>query len=259
MRKNIDRLKEQAERGLSLISGVLDYSVVGITDEEQSKINLEDVLAAIGTSLSVRFDQIVAESPLTAFKTRAVRLEHVLSNLVENAFKYHHDRHSAEVRVSIETVGKFYRFHIAHNGPGIDEQHHEAVFEPFRMLELAPVDGSSGIGLSIVKKSVEMLGGTVSIRCPNSGGTVFTFDWPVSDDALGQMEHNEGLDFLAHARQHGWLSDAAIYLLSSPTLLTEWERARDLGVEDCLAKPIDKHTLLNILAPPDSVDQLEYA
>ena len=74
-----------------------------------------------------------------------------------------------------------------------------------------------------------------------------------------QLPRMSGLEFLSHARSQGWLKNAKVYLLSSTRLPADFERAKSLGVEACLNKPIDKQTLLDVLSPPHSADQITSA
>lgn len=183
VRRSIKRLYEQADKSDALIGGILDYSLAGTEDEQRSIVDSRVLVGEIGETLDVRRDQLVLEGDFPVFETDAVRLGQVLANLIGNAFKYHHDRESARVSVSVERRGAFHRFSVADDGPGIDPRFHARVFEAFTTLESVRDVQSSGIGLSIVKRSVERLGGTVEIESSSGHGATFHFSWPVSDPA----------------------------------------------------------------------------
>jgi len=181
--ENLDRLTHEASRAQALITGILQYASVGMADEGISEVDVGTLLGKIGESLGVGSDQLVVEGPLPTFETHALSLEQVLSNLIDNAFKYSDDPEHAVTRVSVDRLDDFYRFSVTDDGPGIEPRFHETVFEAFKKLHSRQDVISSGIGLSIVKKSVELLGGSISIRsvmAPEPGhGTTFLFDWPV--------------------------------------------------------------------------------
>lgn len=178
---SLDRLSQQATKSNTLISGILDYSLVGTEDERQSLVDTRELVEEVGTTLRLAPGQLVLEGDFPVLVTREVRLGQVFANRIGNAFKYHHSPTDAVTRVSVERRGDYYRFSIADNGPGIDPRFHARIFQAFTTLETSQSIDSSGIGLSIVKKSVEMLGGQVEIDSLPGHGTTFHFDWPVAD------------------------------------------------------------------------------
>lgn len=180
---NLQLLEKQVKRAEALVNSILQFSSIGQSEEPQEIINVEKTVERIGSLLGVTQDQLIVEGSLPVFETSATRLDQVLTNLISNAFKYHHDPENATVRVFVERVGSFFRFSVADDGPGIDPRFHESAFDAFKKLHTDSREDSSGIGLSIVKKSVELLGGRVwieSVVAPEAGhGTTFRFDWPV--------------------------------------------------------------------------------
>jgi len=180
--RNLDRLERQALKSQALITGILDYSSVGVRDEALSSVDVAALVRQIvdDGSLGVRADQVVIEGELPTFETHATRLGQVFTNLIENAFRYHHDRENARVRVSVTHDGAFYRFAVSDDGPGIEPRFHERIFKSFTRLQTDRVQEGSGIGLAIVRKAVEQLGGQVDIESEPGHGTTFRFDWPVA-------------------------------------------------------------------------------
>ena len=79
-----------------------------------------------------------------------------------------------EVKVHEKMDG--YHFKVIDNGAGIDEKYFKKVFEVFQRLLKNDVEGT-GIGLSIVKKLVELNGGTVDVQSVLGRGTTFDFGW----------------------------------------------------------------------------------
>jgi len=176
---NLDRLDAQALKGQALITGILDYSSVGVLDEPLSRVDVRRLIEDIGRSLNVSGDRLLVSADLPVFETHAVRLGQVFSNLIGNAFKYHHDPLRARVRVSVQRQGAFYAFQVRDDGPGIKACHHQRIFQTFTTLQLSGDMKSSGIGLSIVRKSVELLGGQVGVESTPGQGAAFRFTWPV--------------------------------------------------------------------------------
>jgi two-component system, OmpR family, phosphate regulon sensor histidine kinase PhoR len=110
-------------------------------------------------------------------KVRADRraLEHVLTNLIDNAVKYCGPGTHVGLNVTLTTEAV--TVSVADDGPGIDERHLPRVFERFYRVDAGRSRevGGTGLGLSIVKHLVEAMGGTVSVESKLNQGTTFSF------------------------------------------------------------------------------------
>ena len=118
------------------------------------------------------------QRPLPQLFTERVPLETVLRNLIGNAIKHHDDPEEGWVRISAEDKGDWVEFTVADNGPGIDPQHHERIFQVFQTLKPRDQVEGSGIGLAVVKKTVENQGGEVRLVPHSARGATFWFTWP---------------------------------------------------------------------------------
>jgi signal transduction histidine kinase len=130
-----------------------------------------DALAAPpGVTISVqdRLPAVVAER---------TRLRQLFQNLIGNAIK-HLDRPDGEVRVAARDDGDHYTFSVADNGPGIDPRHHERIFQLFQTLSPRDRKESTGVGLALVKKIVELNGGRVWLESRTGQGSTFFFTLP---------------------------------------------------------------------------------
>ena len=105
-------------------------------------------------------------------------VEHVLSNLIDNAVKY--CPAGASVTVQAAADGPRARIAVADTGAGIDRRHLPRLFERFYRVDAGRSRdvGGTGLGLSIVKHLVEAMGGAVSVESHLGRGTVFTFTLP---------------------------------------------------------------------------------
>ena len=175
---NLQRLHQQTGRMENLIKGILDYSSVGASNDEMESVTVLDVLQAMRTDLNVREDQLIFDGSFPVLTANRVRFEQVIHNLVGNAFKYHHDREHAVVTVACSDNHSSFEFRVSDNGPGIDPKFHARIFEVFQTLQSKDEIESTGVGLAIVKKTVEALGGSVSVASTPGAGTTFRFDWP---------------------------------------------------------------------------------
>jgi signal transduction histidine kinase len=117
--------------------------------------------------------------PWPTLRTTPVPLDLVLRNLIDNAVK-HHDRDAGRVRLSTETVAGALVFDVADDGPGIAPEWHQAIFQPFSRVDDHRHPESSGIGLALVKRTVEAAGGRIEVRSDpaRARGTTFRVTWP---------------------------------------------------------------------------------
>lgn len=121
-------------------------------------------------------------------RSDAVRVKEVISNLLQNAVKYT-DRGSITVRVASVDKSDSIAVEVEDTGMGIAAHHLPNIFDPFMQAHKTSSEnsrGGIGLGLSIVKKHVEQIRGTISVRSEIGKGSTFTiviprnFDKPVS-------------------------------------------------------------------------------
>ena len=175
--RDVERIRREVRRARRLIDGVLEYTGLGVRPEQPAPVDTRALLEGIRESLDRETDHVVLVGDFPTILTYETRLEQVFANLVGNALKYHHDVDNARVTVTVEPVGERLRFAVADDGPGIDVRFHQSIFEPFLSLD-AGAD-STGVGLAIVRKTVELMGGEICVDSLPGRGTTFTFDWPV--------------------------------------------------------------------------------
>ena len=178
---HIERVREQAKRMAAMLSGLLEYSRIGRKLEAMEVVDtgklIEEIVASVDRSKQLQFD---IEGVWPVIKTLAQPLDIVLRNLVDNAVK-HHDRDDGTIIVHGEDGGACWIFSVVDDGPGIHADWHDAIFAPFRRIadtEVAPE--GSGIGLALVKKTVEFFGGEITVLSDptRQRGTTFRVYWP---------------------------------------------------------------------------------
>jgi signal transduction histidine kinase len=104
-------------------------------------------------------------------------LQQILMNLINNAIK-HHDKRNGTIEIMVEDNDTDYVFAVKDDGPGIPEQFHDRIFKIFQTLKPRDQVEGSGMGLAMVKKNVEVLGGTISLESSEGQGSIFRFTWP---------------------------------------------------------------------------------
>lgn len=114
-----------------------------------------------------------------------LRLNQVLLNLISNAYKFTPEGGSIRVTVSelpMQQEQFFYKFVVTDTGEGMSEEMQERLFLPFEQeeAETAQHHGGSGLGLSIAKNLVELMGGSISCQSKKGVGTTFTVSLPLA-------------------------------------------------------------------------------
>jgi len=171
-------LQGRVKRMHELINGILDYSRVGRTNTEAANIDLEKYvrrtieLIAPPTHIKVN---IVGEWP--HMMLNKVRIQQVFQNLIGNGVKYM-DKEQGEIEVGAEKREKDWLFWIKDNGPGIDEKYFEKVFRIFQTLNPRDEIEGTGIGLSIVKKIINLYQGEIWVTSELGTGSTFFFTLP---------------------------------------------------------------------------------
>jgi PAS domain S-box-containing protein len=177
-REHIGLLLTRVKRMDNLIDGILQYSRAGRIREKKEKTDLnkavQEIIENIAPPDSIR---VTIKKKLPVILAERVRIQQVFQNLIGNAIKYM-DKPKGEIEVSCADDGDMLRFSVSDNGPGIDEKYHEKIFQIFQTLESRDKRESTGVGLSVVKKIVELYGGRVWVESEVGKGSTFFFTLP---------------------------------------------------------------------------------
>jgi signal transduction histidine kinase len=177
-RKNIELIISQVKKLQNMIQGILEYSQVGVLAEAKIPIELnslvEEVIALLVPPAHIRI-QITTPLPTVIFEK--TRLFQVFQNLLANAINFM-DKPQGEVTISCEVLEKFWRFCIADNGPGIEPRYQTRIFQLFHTIAPQDKHTSSGVGLSIVKKIINLYGGEIGLESEPGQGSRFYFSLP---------------------------------------------------------------------------------
>lgn len=188
-RVRVDQILQGGEHVLRLIENVLDLSRIeaGRTTISIEAVRVPEVMEEVRRTLDPMAAragvQIQLETPSPAVPMVAVDRSHfaqVLTKLGSNAIKY--NRPSGGTITLAASSGKpgYVRLSVADNGIGIPEDWQDRIFEPFQRAgqETGPIAGT-GIGLTITKRLVELMQGTVGFRSVSSRGSEFWVEVPV--------------------------------------------------------------------------------
>lgn len=171
-------LVNRVDRLHGLLEGVLEYSRIGRVREPIVPTNLNELVPDILDAMAPPDHILVTlDSELPVIETEPVRIRQVFEHLIRNAIRFM-DKPQGFVKIRSSEDENSWTFSITDNGPGIPEQQYEKIFKIFQTL--APKDQceTTGVGLTLVKKFVELYGGRVWVESTLGQGSTFHFTWP---------------------------------------------------------------------------------
>ena len=177
-KEQLNLLLARVGRMHNLIDGVLRYSRVGRVKGQKVHVNLNEIIPEIIDTVAPPENiAITVENQLPVVECEKTCVIQVFQNLLSNAVKY---MDKPEGRVSIRSVEEngFWKFSVSDNGPGIEEKHFERIFRIFQTLSPRDEFESTGVGLTIIKKIVELHNGKIWVRSKPGEGTTFFFTLP---------------------------------------------------------------------------------
>lgn len=168
---SLDLIDSKVQLMDDLIVGILHYSSIDIEEEASEKVDLNKVFQDIFKALYIPKNitvEIADDFPtITGNK---VRMQQLFQNLISNAIRYN-DKEKGIIKIRYTEVVNGYVFSVKDNGIGISKKYHQQIFKMFNRLT-NHID-STGIGLSIVKKIVDLYGGKIWLESLENEGTEF--------------------------------------------------------------------------------------
>lgn len=174
---NIKKVAERTQKMSRVVEGLRTYLEIENIKENKEKINLNtfvrDCINEINPPkhIMIEYDQVL---PMAFVDRRNIKL--ILMNLLRNAFS-HADPHEGKVTITCSQENDSWMIGIGDNGKGIDPKFQEKIFQMFFAME----DGSRsrlGLGLALVKKTVDKCGGLVWVESVPGLGCTFYFTIP---------------------------------------------------------------------------------
>ncbi len=187
--ESVNQVLQGGKHLLALINDILDLSHIesGKFTLSVEKVDLNSIMEEVKLTLEslaenrriTLVDQTREELKYNVCVDR-LRLKQILLNLGSNAVKY--NKENGKVILSSERLdNNFLRINVADTGPGISEDKQKLLFEPFNRLDrtFSEIEGT-GIGLTIVKKLIELMNGKVGFDSCVGEGTRFFIDVPLA-------------------------------------------------------------------------------
>jgi signal transduction histidine kinase/CheY-like chemotaxis protein len=180
-------IEKSGTRMLNIINDIVDISKIeaGLVKLKIRESNINEQIGYIYTFFK---PEVEANGMVLSFKnslpiqesviyTDREKTYAILTNLVKNAIKY---SHKGAIEFGYSKKGEFLEFYVKDNGIGIPKDRQNAIFERFIQADIADLQArqGAGLGLSITKAYVEMLGGKIWVESEEGIGSTFYFTLP---------------------------------------------------------------------------------
>jgi PAS domain S-box-containing protein len=172
----LDRVISSAARLDRLIRDVLAYSRVTLAPVERTRLDAEKLIRQIiaeHPSFQEPNAQIEIQTPLLPFVGHEASLTQCIYNLLSNATKFVPKAVKPHIRIWTEPLENYVRFWLEDNGIGIPAEAKDRMFLMFQRFHRSPEYEGTGIGLAIVRKAVERMGGKVGVESGPGKGSRF--------------------------------------------------------------------------------------
>jgi signal transduction histidine kinase len=182
---DIQRIREATEKMQALLNDLLELSRIGRLVNPPEEIEFEeivqDAVALVSGQLRDKNVWITVQDNLPTIYGDRSRLVEIMQNLLDNAAKYTGTQIHPHIEVGVRDDNGENVFFVKDNGLGIDTAHHERIFGLFNKLN--PLSEGTGIGLALVKRTIEIHGGRIWVESDGLGqGSAFLFTVPIKKE-----------------------------------------------------------------------------
>jgi signal transduction histidine kinase len=165
-----------------LLSDLLELSRVGRLINSPENVPFEEIvkeaLERVRGRIEMNHVHVVVQADLPVIHGDKVRLIEIIQNLLDNAAKFSSEKPEARIEVGATGMDEnhMHTLFVCDNGIGIEPNFHERIFGLFNKLN--PSMEGTGIGLTLVKRIVEVHGGRIWVESEPGKGTTFYFTLP---------------------------------------------------------------------------------
>ncbi|WP_024790012.1 ATP-binding protein [Lebetimonas sp. JH292] len=201
----INTIAQSAENLLQIVNNILDVSKI-----ESNKLTLEEidfkiedeientleVFATPCAQKEIEYVSYISPDIPSVVRGDVLKIKEILTNLINNAIKFTHKNGTIEVNVKLQEIkenrANIY-FEVKDTGIGMSEEQKNKIFEAFAQADESVTRkyGGTGLGLTIVKSYIEMMGGNIKVESEINKGSKFYFDlWFNIVDATPKYRKN---------------------------------------------------------------------
>ena len=188
MKKNISaeklqhylkRIRTNIKHTQNLLNDLVSYLKIGHNQESWQDISLSQLVSDLEEILDMKNLRprlkLETTSAQDVFQGPLLKLKHVLMNLLQNSVKYN-DKEFPYIQIGLTENNDSFQICVSDNGPGVPKEYHERIFDAFFRYNIQ--SHGSGMGLAIVKKTLQSIQGEVWIDPEYDKGLSVVFQFP---------------------------------------------------------------------------------
>ncbi|WP_242118867.1 PAS domain-containing sensor histidine kinase [Aestuariivivens sediminicola] len=170
--RNFKMIEDKLEKMDYLIDGILTYSSINERVVKSQEVDLNQTIENIKQILLIpEHINVIVKDELPILDIDPIRIQQVFQNFISNAIA-HSDKPKGRIEIGYVRKQGHHQFSISDNGVGISPEYHKKIFEIFQSVSEKE---STGIGLAIIKKIVNLYNGDVWLESELGKGTTFYF------------------------------------------------------------------------------------
>ena len=178
VQSRIEMLSQSSHHLSNMINSILDYSRKTLSQQTIEDVDVYELVQQIAYLLFPPENITINVSPeLPVVKTQRIKMQQVFQNLISNSIKYN-DKPNGIIDIGVNEKEDRYEFFVRDNGPGISKEDQLRIFKLFQTSDnKSKSETSTGVGLFIIKMTVEEQGGNIRVDSKKGEGSTFYFEW----------------------------------------------------------------------------------
>jgi signal transduction histidine kinase len=182
----LSRIQERAKEMHGIIDSLLEYSRIGRNQIRIGSVDVSSVLDSVMLEIATAMPfSMERNGEFPSLKCDGEHIRRVFFELIKNAVQYGGPEPFVRVTSVYREKERVWEFSVVDNGKGIPLPYRDRIFQLFQTLERNSHTGGTGLGLALVKKIIQSVGGKIWVESAGfDGGATFRFTWPIKIDIL---------------------------------------------------------------------------
>jgi PAS domain S-box-containing protein len=182
----IARISRASKKMEALIEDLLEYSRLSREDIRVRpiflRIPVDEALSQVASQIEDKGARVQVDKRLPRVLAHRATLARILANLISNGVKFVPEEKVPEVHVYTEPTDGKVRLYVVDNGIGIKPEHQDRIFRVFERLHGVEKYSGTGVGLAIVRKGIERMGGKAGVESQLGAGSRFWIELPAAGE-----------------------------------------------------------------------------
>lgn len=176
--ERLSTLRFLIDRMDRLVKGILEFSQITRKPIQSVRFHTGGAISRLADDLGLPPDHLALNGDFPEVVFSPGLFTQIVGRILINAIQHHDGASPLQVTVTSAVRGDDLELRISDNGPGIDPRYHEKIFEMFQVLNPVNAPDATGIGLAVVRRAVELVGGSITVDSALGEGASFVVSLP---------------------------------------------------------------------------------